>query len=76
MATGVVARFKVDLGVAVTGIAGPTGEAAEKPIGLVYVATSVAGEVRSLRYVFPGTREEIRVRAAQTALFQLYQRLQ
>jgi hypothetical protein len=39
------------------------------------MATSVDGAVESFRYVFPGTREEVRVRASQWVLYQLYQRI-
>jgi nicotinamide-nucleotide amidase len=76
MARGAAARFSADLSVAVTGIAGPDGGSEEKPVGLVWFATFAGGEVRSYKAVFGGNREEIRARAAQSALFQLYRRLQ
>lgn len=75
MATGVAGRFGADLSIAVTGIAGPTGATETKPVGLVWMATSVEGVVESLSYVFPGTREEVRARAAQWVLFQLLKRI-
>ncbi len=54
--------------VAVTGIAGPGGGTAEKPVGLVYVhAAGPMGE-RELRLDFPGDRETIRGRATVSAL--------
>jgi nicotinamide-nucleotide amidase len=72
MARGVAARFHTDLAMAITGIAGPGGGSQEKPIGLVWFASLANGEVKAQSYVFPGTREEIRARAAQSALLQLY----
>lgn len=75
MAAGAAARFGTDLSLAVTGIAGPSGGTEDKPVGLVCFGTCVAGEVETFRYVFPGTRHEIRARAAQVALYRLYRRL-
>jgi nicotinamide-nucleotide amidase len=68
MAAGARARAGVEVGVGITGIAGPEGGSEEKPVGLVYLGiSSPAGDaVRKLR--FTGTRRVIRERAAQTAL--------
>ena len=68
MATGVRASFGTQIGIAVTGIAGPNGGTPEKPVGLVWVAADVDGEVRASQRVYPGNREEIRQRASQGAL--------
>lgn len=75
MAAGVTGTLGVQLSIAITGIAGPGGGSDAKPVGLVWMASSVGGTVESFRYVFPGTREEVRARAAQWALFQLYRRI-
>jgi nicotinamide-nucleotide amidase len=75
MVTGAVARFGVRGAVAVTGVAGPGGGSPEKPVGTVWLATQLDGDVRSRRSVFPGSRHEIRARAAQAALLLLYRRL-
>ncbi|MEO8031222.1 MAG: competence/damage-inducible protein A [Gemmatimonadota bacterium] len=75
MADGVAARFGVELASAVTGIAGPDGGSAEKPVGLVCFATRVAGVTETATMIIPGDRSEIRGRAAQYALFQLLRRL-
>lgn len=56
------------VGIAITGIAGPGGGSAEKPVGLVWTAADVDGKVRAVHRVYPGNREEIRQRAAQGAL--------
>jgi len=68
LARGVRDRFGSSLGLAVTGIAGPGGATAEKPIGLVYIG--VADGMRSAidRRLLPGDREAIRERAAFFAL--------
>ena len=68
MARGAREREGVEVGVGITGIAGPDGGSDEKPIGLVFVAgSSPLGEfVRLLR--FPGSRATVRERAAQTAM--------
>ena len=63
MAHGVRARLGVDLGVAVTGVAGPDGGTEEKPVGLVFVhAVGPEGE-RTVRSELPGDRDMIRGRA-------------
>jgi nicotinamide-nucleotide amidase len=68
MARGVRARLGADIGVAVTGIAGPEGGTAEKPVGLVFVhAVSPDGE-EARRSELPGDREMIRGRATAAAL--------
>lgn len=75
MVQGVSSRFGVELAIAVTGIAGPGGGTAEKPVGLVFIATSVGGISQVHRHVLPGDRSEIRARAGQLALFRLLQQL-
>jgi nicotinamide-nucleotide amidase len=75
MAEGALERLGGELSIAVTGIAGPGGGTPEKPVGTVWFATAVAGDVRATRIVFFGTRGEVRARAAQTALRLLLGRL-
>ena len=69
MAEGARSRLRVDVAVSVTGIAGPSGGTEEKPVGTVWFAVVSPGETESRRIIFPGSRREIRERAAQTALF-------
>ena len=67
MARSVRERLKSDIGIAVTGVAGPGGGTAEKPVGMVWVALDGIGtQARCLRLF--GTREEVRQRAVQAAL--------
>jgi nicotinamide-nucleotide amidase len=68
MARGAIEAVGADAAVAVTGIAGPGGGTAEKPVGLVYVHAAVPGGERALELMIPGDRAAIRARAAATAL--------
>jgi nicotinamide-nucleotide amidase len=69
MAEGALARSHADAAVSVTGIAGPGGGTAEKPVGLVYLgACRRDGGPRHLRRVFTGDREAVRRAALEEAL--------
>jgi nicotinamide-nucleotide amidase len=75
MAIGATRRFEADLAISVTGVAGPGGGSPTKPVGLVFVGTVVRGEHRVTEYRLPGGRADVRHRAGQAALFQLFRRL-
>jgi nicotinamide-nucleotide amidase len=75
MAEEVVRRLKADLGVAVTGVAGPAGGSDAKPVGLVCFAVSDGKRTTTWQQVFPGSREEVRGRAEQAALCGLLSRI-
>jgi nicotinamide-nucleotide amidase len=68
MARGVRERYGVDVGVSITGIAGPDGGTPDKPVGTFCVAVDVRGETTSLRSSGVGDRHEVRQRSAQAAL--------
>ena len=68
MAHGVRERFGVDVGVSITGVAGPGGGTPEKPVGTFCVAVDLRGAVRSVRANGVGDRHEVRQRATQAAL--------
>lgn len=68
MADGARRRLGVDVAVAVTGIAGPGGGTAEKPVGLVYMAVCGANWARAERNVFAGDRDQIKSQTADRAL--------
>ncbi len=68
MAAGARAALQADIGVGITGIAGPGGGTPEKPVGLVWIAVDVEGEVVVHGGRFIGDRAEIRFRATQAAL--------
>jgi nicotinamide-nucleotide amidase len=71
MAEKCAEKFGTDAAVSVSGIAGPDGGTAEKPVGLVFVAIKFLDSVCVFRYVFPWGRDMVRKRAAATALFEL-----
>ncbi len=68
MASGARERFDSDLALSSTGIAGPDGGSAEKPVGLVYLALAFRQGARSVRIVSTGTREEIIARSIASAM--------
>ena len=68
MARGIRERARTDLGVGITGIAGPTGGTPAKPVGTVVVALAWAGGERVRTLWFPGDREQVKFHASQAAL--------
>ncbi len=68
MAQRVRRIVEADWGIAVTGIAGPTGATKAKPIGLTYLAVAGPDGVICRRHFFHGTRHTIRKKAAEAAL--------
>jgi nicotinamide-nucleotide amidase len=60
-----------DFGIGITGVAGPGGGTAEKPVGLVYVGLAGPDGVAVTRHLFGGSRADIRLRATQVALDRL-----
>lgn len=75
MALGVRRRFGAGCSIAVTGIAGPGGGSAQKPVGTVWCAAAVGEAVTARHEWFPGDRDGVRARAAQAALALLWARL-
>jgi nicotinamide-nucleotide amidase len=69
LADGAIARLEADVGVGVTGIAGPGGGTAQKPVGLVYVSVALRDGPRLTRRLsLPGDRADIRDRTTTVAL--------
>ena len=68
MAAGVKKLLGVDLAVSITGIAGPDGGSAEKPVGLVWFGLASDGGVRTEKAIFRGDREAVRKAAIVHAL--------
>jgi nicotinamide-nucleotide amidase len=68
MAEGIRSRSRVDIGIGVTGIAGPDGGTAEKPVGMVCIAASAAAGPRIRTFRFVGGREMVKFQASQAAL--------
>jgi PncC family amidohydrolase len=74
MAIGARDGLGVRLAVSITGIAGPTGGSAEKPVGLTYVALADGDEVDVRRYTWSGDRTANKVASAEAALELLVER--
>lgn len=68
MAEGARRLTKADVAVAVTGIAGPGGGSAEKPVGLVWFGLATSDGVRTEKAIFPGDREQVRSATVTHAL--------
>jgi nicotinamide-nucleotide amidase len=68
MAEGVQRRFQTDMGLAVTGIAGPEGGTIEKPVGTVHIGLALHHETYCERYRFKGSREQIKSHTAMMAM--------
>ena len=75
MASGVRKVLNADIGISATGIAGPTGATADKPVGLTYVAIAIGDKVYSKELFLGDNRHRNRVRAAQAALDMLRREL-
>lgn len=71
MAEGARSRFAADLAVAVSGIAGPGGATADKPVGTVHFAWATAGGLTAARRIFAGSRESVRRQTVALALERL-----
>ena len=68
MAEGVRKRFRTDIGLSATGVAGPAGVSPPRPIGQVFIAVSSHTESKWKELHLKGTRSDIRQKAAQAAL--------
>ena len=68
MADGVRQRMGTDLAVSITGIAGPGGGSAEKPVGLVWFGVASKFGSKTQKMIFPGDRDAVRGSAIEHAL--------
>lgn len=76
MVAGVLAHSEADIAVAVSGIAGPDGGSAQKPVGSVWLAWALRGEsAQAVLHHFQGDREAVRHQAASAALQGVISRL-
>lgn len=71
MARGVRKAARTDIAVAITGIAGPSGGSARKPVGLVYIAVAAKAGAVARRFLFKGSRTAVRSAAVREALILL-----
>jgi nicotinamide-nucleotide amidase len=75
MATGARTFANASVGLAITGVAGPGGGSDEKPVGTVWIASDIEGDVQPRLLRLWGDRDEVRQRSAQWTLEFLRQRL-
>ncbi|MFN5889378.1 MAG: CinA family nicotinamide mononucleotide deamidase-related protein [Bacteroidota bacterium] len=76
MARGICEKFNVKLGISTTGIAGPSGGADEKPVGLVFIGVCYNGEIIVKKHRMIGNREQFTHRTANAAFALIKQILQ
>jgi len=68
MAAGVRKSMHADIGVGITGVAGPRGGTPEKPVGLVYIAINSEKSTVSEKNIFKGSRTRVKTQSANRAL--------
>ena len=68
MAQGVKMEMDADIGLASTGIAGPSGGTSEKPVGLVYIGLAIKDVLVSKKYIFHGNRDKNKKSFSDAAL--------
>ena len=73
MAQGVRRKLRTDLGLSVTGIAGPGGATQDKPLGTTWIGLSTPGSTLAYHFVWSGDRQENKVASAQAALRIVYE---
>ena len=75
MARGGCQSLQTQVGVAITGIAGPSGGSEDKPVGTVWIAWHINGQSSSHGFHFQGDRQQVREQAVHAALSGLITRL-
>jgi nicotinamide-nucleotide amidase len=73
MAQGVVEHLHADIGISISGIAGPDGGSPEKPVGTVWFGFAYAGDVYTSLQCFVGDREAVRKQAIEFAIEKIVQ---
>jgi len=68
MAVGIREKFKTDIGLSTTGIAGPTGGTPAKPVGLVWIGLSFKAKTTTIKCQFDGDREQVKTSSVQKIL--------
>ncbi len=68
LATGIREKFGTEIGLGITGVAGPTGGTKEKPVGLVYIGLAINDSIQVKRFQFLKDRKANKILSSQTAL--------
>jgi PncC family amidohydrolase len=76
MARGIRTVLGADIGASVTGIAGPSGETPDKPVGLTWIGFSIPGIDRAWKYLWEGDRLQVKEQSAEAVLRILVEYLQ
>jgi nicotinamide-nucleotide amidase len=76
MASGALRSSSADMAVSVSGVAGPGGGSAQKPVGTVWLAWALGESVEAQQFLFAGERSEVRMQAVVRALHGSIQRLE
>ena len=71
MASSLVSNFNADVGIGITGIAGPNGGSKNKPVGLVWIGFGTKNQITTKRFLFNGNRLDIRLKATLESLKEL-----
>ncbi|TIH13731.1 CinA family protein [Marinifilum sp. JC120] len=75
MAEGVCKTLNVNVGLSLSGIAGPTGGTPDKPVGTVWMGWHVNGKTYAEKFIFSGDRMSVKQQSLQTVLEELHQLL-
>lgn len=76
MTAGAIANSEAEIAVAVSGVAGPDGGSAAKPVGTVWIAWQLREQGRAQRFQFPGDREAVRIATVEAGLLGLLELLE
>lgn len=76
MARGALQHSRAQVSIAISGIAGPTGGSATKPVGTVWIAWATPEQLFAKLFVFNGDRQQVREQAVRVALTELRQLLE
>ncbi len=68
MVEGIARTFNTNVAISTTGIAGPGGGTDTKPVGLVYIGIYINGKTGINKYIFSGSRQEVRLKTVEKAL--------
>ena len=71
MVSSLVNNFSTDIGIGITGIAGPNGGSKNKPVGLVWIGFGTKKNITTKKFLFSGNRLNIRLKATLESLIEL-----